>query len=100
MIDPKGVIGPAGYEVGPLLMNPWGDLLNGNNYRLMTKRRIDILHEHWDSSASASVNGDWRTRSFRHGGASKINGLRRIRAEFCRAMIADIPSALHDAKST
>ena len=28
MIDPKGVIGPAGYEVGPLLINPWGDLLN------------------------------------------------------------------------
>ena len=46
IIDPKGVMGPAGYEVGPLLMNPWGDLLNGNNYRLMTKRRIDILHEH------------------------------------------------------
>ena len=45
IIDPKGVIGPAGYEVGPLLMNPWGDLLNGNNYRRMTERRIDILHE-------------------------------------------------------
>jgi len=45
VIDPKGVIGPAGYEVGPFLINPWGDLLNGNNYRLMTKRRIDILHE-------------------------------------------------------
>jgi streptomycin 6-kinase len=45
VIDPKGVIGPAAYEVGPLLINPWGDLLNGNNYRLMTKRRIDILHE-------------------------------------------------------
>jgi streptomycin 6-kinase len=46
VIDPKGVIGPAGYEVGPFLMNPWGDFLNGSNYRLMTKRRIDILHEH------------------------------------------------------
>ena len=46
VIDPKGVIGPAGYEVGPLLLNPWGDLLAMNNYRLMTKRRIDILHEH------------------------------------------------------
>jgi streptomycin 6-kinase len=45
VIDPKGVIGPAAYEVGPLLMNPWGDLLNGSNYRLMTERRIDILHE-------------------------------------------------------
>jgi streptomycin 6-kinase len=45
VIDPKGVIGPAAYEVGPLLINPWEDLLNGNNYRLMTGRRIDILHE-------------------------------------------------------
>jgi streptomycin 6-kinase len=45
VIDPKGVIGPAGYEVGPFLMNPWGDLLDGNNYQLMTERRIDILHE-------------------------------------------------------
>ena len=25
-IDPKGVIGPAAYEVGPLLMNPLGFL--------------------------------------------------------------------------
>ncbi len=45
IIDPKGVIGPACYEVGPLLMNPWGDLLSGKNYRQMTKRRIEILHE-------------------------------------------------------
>jgi streptomycin 6-kinase len=45
IIDPKGVIGPACYEVGPLLMNPWGDLLSSKDYRRMTKRRIDILHE-------------------------------------------------------
>jgi streptomycin 6-kinase len=45
MIDPKGVVGPAAYEVGPFLMNPWGDLSDENNYRLITKRRIDILHE-------------------------------------------------------
>jgi streptomycin 6-kinase len=45
VIDPKGVIGPACYEVGPLLINPWGDLLSGNNYQQMTNRRIDILHE-------------------------------------------------------
>ena len=77
VIDPKGVIGPAGYEVGPFLMNPWGDLLNGSNYRLMMKRRIDILHEelgfererlrewglaHAVLSAWWSIeeNGDWR----------------------------------------
>ncbi len=77
VIDPKGVIGPAGYEVGPLLINPWGDLLSGNNYRQMTTRRIDILHErlgfererirewglaHAVLSAWWSIedNGDWR----------------------------------------
>ena len=46
VIDPKGVIGPAGYEVGPFLINPWGDLLSKINYKRMTQRRIDILHEH------------------------------------------------------
>ena len=45
VIDPKGVIGPAGYEVGPFLINPWGDMLEGTKQRLMTQRRIDILHE-------------------------------------------------------
>ncbi len=45
VIDPKGVIGPACYEVGPLLINPWENLLKMNDYRRMTQRRIDILHE-------------------------------------------------------
>ena len=45
IIDPKGVIGPACYEVGPLLMNPWDDLINRKDYRQLTRRRIDILHE-------------------------------------------------------
>jgi streptomycin 6-kinase len=45
IIDPKGVIGPACYEVGPFLMNPWDDFLGGKDYRQITKRRIDILHE-------------------------------------------------------
>lgn len=46
VIDPKGVIGPACYEVGPFLINPWGDLLKLDNHRQVTARRIDILHEH------------------------------------------------------
>lgn len=46
IIDPKGVIGPACYEVGPLLMNPWGDLIQRDDVRQITKRRIEILHEH------------------------------------------------------
>jgi streptomycin 6-kinase len=45
VIDPKGVISPACYEVGPLLINPWGDLLGKKDYEGLTRRRIDILHE-------------------------------------------------------
>jgi streptomycin 6-kinase len=46
VIDPKGVIGPAGYEVGPLMINPWNSFSDGINIRLRVKRRINILHEH------------------------------------------------------
>jgi streptomycin 6-kinase len=46
VIDPKGVIGPACYEVGPLLINPWGELIDRTDIQQITKRRIDILHEH------------------------------------------------------
>ena len=46
VIDAKGVIGPAGYEVGPFLINPWGDMINGTQQKRMTARRFDILHEH------------------------------------------------------
>jgi streptomycin 6-kinase len=46
VIDPKGVIGPAGYEVGPLLINPWDDFLRRPDHRRLTQRRIAILHEH------------------------------------------------------
>ncbi|MBK9924283.1 MAG: phosphotransferase [Anaerolineales bacterium] len=45
VIDPKGVIGPAGYEVGPFMINPWGKLSDGISRPLILKR-IDILHEH------------------------------------------------------
>jgi streptomycin 6-kinase len=45
IIDPKGVIGPACYEMGPFLMNPWGKLINKADVQQITKRRIDILHE-------------------------------------------------------
>jgi streptomycin 6-kinase len=46
VIDPKGVIGPACYEVGPFLINPWDDFLNRPDHRQLTRRRIAILHEH------------------------------------------------------
>jgi streptomycin 6-kinase len=44
-IDPKGVIGPAGYEVGPLLMNPSGDFLDRPDPVGITERRLAILSE-------------------------------------------------------
>ncbi len=45
-IDPKGVVGPVGYEVGPLLINPWDDLLKINDVLAVTERRLAILSEH------------------------------------------------------
>jgi streptomycin 6-kinase len=44
-IDPKGVVGPKGYEVGPLLINPIDRFLDGNNPRAQTEKRIAILSE-------------------------------------------------------
>ncbi|MCL4529551.1 MAG: aminoglycoside phosphotransferase family protein [Chloroflexi bacterium] len=41
-IDPKGVTGPAAYEVGPLLINPWSDETKISQH---TERRIAILAE-------------------------------------------------------
>lgn len=45
VIDPKGVIGPAGYEVGPLMINPWNSLSDGISLKVQTERRIDIFRE-------------------------------------------------------
>lgn len=44
-IDPKGVIGPKGYEVGPLLINPNDRFLNGSDPKAQTERRVAILSE-------------------------------------------------------
>ena len=44
-IDPKGVIGQAGYEIGPLMINPWGRLMDGDRLKVQTLRRVDIIHE-------------------------------------------------------
>jgi streptomycin 6-kinase len=46
VIDPKGVIGPAGYEVGPFMINPWNSFSDGSRLKVHIKRRVDILHEH------------------------------------------------------
>jgi streptomycin 6-kinase len=45
VIDPKGVIGPAEYEVGPLLMNPMGDIPPEREAIQRTQHRIAILSE-------------------------------------------------------
>ncbi|HVM70576.1 MAG TPA: aminoglycoside phosphotransferase family protein [Anaerolineales bacterium] len=44
-IDPKGVIGPAEYEVGPLLINPFNVMLSEAEAIRRTERRIAILSE-------------------------------------------------------
>ena len=88
VIDPKGVIGPAGYEVGPFLINPWDEL---SNYRRMTKRRIDILHERlgfererireW-GLAHAVISAWWHIEDNTGGGEYAMN---------FAEMIADLP---------
>ena len=45
VIDPKGVAGPAEYEVGPLLINPYNQVLEENEAVRRTQRRIAILSE-------------------------------------------------------
>jgi len=45
VIDPKGVTGPAEYEVGPLLLNPWGKVPDETEAIRRTQRRIAILAE-------------------------------------------------------
>jgi streptomycin 6-kinase len=41
MIDPKGVIGSAGYEVGPFMLNPWDSPMD----RIRFERRVSIFAE-------------------------------------------------------
>jgi len=45
VIDPKGVIGHVGYEVGPLMLNPWNSLSDRINFQRRAKRRVGILSE-------------------------------------------------------
>ena len=44
-IDPKGVIGPRGYEVGPFLINPMPQFLQAVDVKQKTDRRMAILAE-------------------------------------------------------
>lgn len=45
IIDPKGVIGPAGYEIGPFMINPWNSISDGNSFKVQTERRVSIFSE-------------------------------------------------------
>ena len=74
-IDPKGVIGPCGYEIGPLMINPWDNSIGSAQFEVRAKRRVSLLREGlgWErekiiqwSTAHALLsswwdypNGDW-----------------------------------------
>jgi streptomycin 6-kinase len=45
VIDPKGVIGPVGYEVGPFMLNPWGSISDAPRFRAQAERRVGIFSE-------------------------------------------------------
>jgi streptomycin 6-kinase len=45
VIDPKGVIGPVGYEVGPFMLNPWGSISDARQFRAQAERRVSIFSE-------------------------------------------------------
>ena len=45
VIDPKGVIGPVGYEIGPLMINPWSSISDRASFKIRAERRVSILAE-------------------------------------------------------
>ena len=68
VIDPKGVIGPVGYEVGPLMLNPWNSLSDRISFQRRAERRVSILAERlgWEresiikwSTAHAVLSAWW-----------------------------------------
>jgi streptomycin 6-kinase len=68
VIDPKGVIGPVGYEIGPLMINPWNSLLDRVSFQVRAERRVSILTERlgWEretivkwSTAHAVLSAWW-----------------------------------------
>ena len=70
-IDPKGVIGTAGYEIGPLLLNPWQGISDSTRFKAQTERRVGILAERlgWErqtilnwSTAHAVLSACWDVR--------------------------------------
>ena len=56
IIDPKGVIGPAGYEIGPLMLNPWYESMEWTNFKVRAKRRVDIIQERTGWGRESIIN--------------------------------------------
>ena len=56
IIDPKGVIGPVGYEVGPLMLNPWGSISDWGRFKIQTEKRVSILVERLGWEREAIIN--------------------------------------------
>lgn len=68
IIDPKGVIGPLGYEVGPMMINPWNSISDGTSFQVRAERRVSILSERlgWEhekiinwATAHAALSAWW-----------------------------------------
>jgi streptomycin 6-kinase len=59
MIDPKGVIGPVGYEIGPLMINPWNSISDRSKFKVQAKRRVSILSERLGWERETIIN--WAT---------------------------------------
>lgn len=43
-IDPKGIVGPRGYDIGPFLMNPF-HITTRPDLKQLTKRRIEVFSD-------------------------------------------------------
>ncbi|HNF36447.1 MAG TPA: aminoglycoside phosphotransferase family protein, partial [Anaerolineales bacterium] len=59
VIDPKGVIGPVGYEVGPLMLNPWSSISDWSRFKVRAERRVSILAERLGWEREKIIN--WST---------------------------------------
>jgi streptomycin 6-kinase len=82
VIDPKGVIGPRGYDVGPLLINPLNGLLHGPDAKQIIERRFAILSEQLGMERSrirgwgiahAALSAWWSLDEQGHGGEHAIH---------------------------
>lgn len=44
-IDPKGLVGPRGYDIAPFLLNPWPQALQGPDAAARLRTRIHLFHQ-------------------------------------------------------